>query len=727
MKHFRLLILAIAVSLPLAAQAPRGEGWNAETIADGVSYYSFSGMEEVSGAAQQVFVIDVDLSVPKNALRFSYSAQEVPTSTVFKENGAIAAINAGYEASSIVIKVKDRMYSCMPYDYVFTSPVPNWKSEGAVYTDGNRDVRIAFDGKGMDIAEQRAFYASSTESNIFTSAPMLIDNYSPVGAYFVDASLSMEDLKALNYEDPARHQGVRHPRTAIAKTADNHVLLIAVDGRRAGICEGMSAKELTLFLVKWFNPQYALNLDGGGSTTMCVRGHGDPVTNVVNYPTDNKKYDHAGERLRDTHIYIVQLPFGEPQEHASTPRSGVREEIRADWNKCSGLDCVYDMGEKASTPAPKGYEPVYVSHYGRHGSRYAYTDKVFTYLLDILRAGAAADNLTPYGEKMLAQLEDFWPMARYKIGDLTPLGWQQHQYIAATMVKSFPSAFGKGSLVDATSSPSHRAMVSMSSFLSAVSREAPKTTVYAHQGMLDIQATRPNAGSNPFRYTGPAMPHPYGESPSHFFLRRFPGYNDVLARLLKDPTGCLDNRDPFDVFFHLYMFVAGMNSLPEEDRLDVEGFFTPEEYATLWETDNYDRFREYYKYQTSCSSIVDDIVAKADERLASGSRGANLRFGHDHVVMALLMVMDIDGFGYVPESPDDLVYWFQSFRSCMATNLQFVFYQPKKCRSGETLVKLLFNGEEASIGTLEPVSGPYYRWSDVRAHLLARVEKFASR
>ena len=44
--------------------------------------------------------------------------------------------------------------------------------------------------------------------------------------------------------------------------------------RWAGKAEGMSAKEVTLFLKKHFNPQYALNMDGGGSTTMYVKGKG---------------------------------------------------------------------------------------------------------------------------------------------------------------------------------------------------------------------------------------------------------------------------------------------------------------------------------------------------------------------------------------------------------------------------------------------------------------------
>ena len=41
---------------------------------------------------------------------------------------------------------------------------------------------------------------------------------------------------------------------------------------------------------------------------------------------------------------------------AGAQRLGVREEVRADWNKSSGLDCLLDLSPKALTPVPKGYE-----------------------------------------------------------------------------------------------------------------------------------------------------------------------------------------------------------------------------------------------------------------------------------------------------------------------------------------------------------------------------------
>ncbi|MDE7126555.1 MAG: hypothetical protein K2O58_01475 [Bacteroidales bacterium] len=412
------------------------------------------------------------------------------------------------------------------------------------------------------------------------------------------------------------------------------------------------------------------------------------------------------------------------QDKASTflsPRSDVRGEVRADWNKSSGLDCIYTFGTATQTPAPKGYEAFYVSHYGRHGSRYAYTATAYTTLLDMLEEGNASGNLTEYGKEILLRLRDFWADARYRVGELTFTGWEQHRRIAEEMVSSCPKAFGKGSYVYARSSPSVRSIISMSSFCLSLGRLAARTEIYEHQGLYDVQACVPNMGGNPFRYTEPTYVFPYSETPEDFFERRFPGYRDVLAKMFTDPSAALGDRQPFRAFQDIYMLVAGMNSLDMDRRADMKGIFSEEEYAIMWEADNYDRFTEYFKYKTPCKSIIDDMTAMAQQRINDGQKGADLRFGHDHCMMTLLMLMDIDGFGTVPENQDDLVYWFQTFRSPMATNLQLRFYRPaRKSRNAsndEILVKVLLNGEEVHLGNLEPHTWPYYRWTDVKEFL----------
>lgn len=277
--------------------------WKSTTIFDGVVWKNFEAKDVISDAAQIVNVLDVDLSAGKNDIKLVYYYPSVATSEAMAKEKAVGAINAGYELASIFVKVAGQTYGSIKNAYI-ANVVPQWKNEGALFIDGD-NVNIAYCCKGMKLSAQRQYYLSCTQPNIISSAPMLIDDFEPVGEVFAKTDLTHEQILALNSEDPIRHQGVRHPRTAIAKTEDNHILLITVDGRREGVSEGMTARELTIFIKNWLKPQYALNLDGGGSTTMCVKGQGDASSNVVNYPCDNGKFDHDGERVRDTHICVV--------------------------------------------------------------------------------------------------------------------------------------------------------------------------------------------------------------------------------------------------------------------------------------------------------------------------------------------------------------------------------------------------------------------------------------
>ena len=70
-----------------------------------------------------------------------------------------------------------------------------------------------------------------------------------------------------------------HPRTAIAKLKSGQILLVTVDGRQPGESIGMSLTALAELLLE-FGAYEAINLDGGGSTTMVIRNK------LVNKPSD---------------------------------------------------------------------------------------------------------------------------------------------------------------------------------------------------------------------------------------------------------------------------------------------------------------------------------------------------------------------------------------------------------------------------------------------------------
>jgi hypothetical protein len=86
----------------------------------------------------------------------------------------------------------------------------------------------------------------------------------------------------------------RHPRAAIARDKRGRVYIVAVDGRRPGYSDGMTLQELGVYLLA-HGAVDALNLDGGGSTTLVVQGE------IANRPTDAD-----GERAVANALLVVE-------------------------------------------------------------------------------------------------------------------------------------------------------------------------------------------------------------------------------------------------------------------------------------------------------------------------------------------------------------------------------------------------------------------------------------
>lgn len=295
--------------------------WTKTEVEDGLIYWNFTGTDPISGVKQIVHVADVDLN-KGFGLRMAYDANQSITSNIYKKYNAVVAMNGGFGASSIFIKVNGTAYRKIQSDKDSDTGILNWRNDGAICT--NKEGRafipnsiFSQDGDGQSeygaqLEKQREFYKNTLASipNIISGAPLLIDGYNPLGLTFVPAGISISQAENnYAYEHPYRHQGVRHPRTAVALTGDNHILMVVADGRRKNYCYGFTAKELTQFLIDHFDPKYALNLDGGGSSTLCVEKCGDSDTHVVNYPCEgitNKDLTVIQERTVQSFLYIVK-------------------------------------------------------------------------------------------------------------------------------------------------------------------------------------------------------------------------------------------------------------------------------------------------------------------------------------------------------------------------------------------------------------------------------------
>ena len=84
---------------------------------------------------------------------------------------------------------------------------------------------------------------------------------------------------------------------------------------------------------------------------------------------------------------------------AQTP--GIFEENRY---RAAGCHAPYEAPAFHDTPAPEGYKPFYVSHFGRHGSRFQTGTSVYEAVLPFLDSMAVSKNLTPEGESLRKEL-----------------------------------------------------------------------------------------------------------------------------------------------------------------------------------------------------------------------------------------------------------------------------------------------------------------------------------
>ena len=394
-------------------------------------------------------------------------------------------------------------------------------------------------------------------------------------------------------------------------------------------------------------------------------------------------------------------------------RSQVRDyetQLKAHPEYLAGTDYLCPTGPVKLTPAPKSYKPFYISYYSRHGARYAWQSDLYSWLNSTLSEAAASDNLTAFGADFKARFDRLYPEVRYRTGDLSRRGWDQQVALAERMYQNFPKVFPDGAEVRAWTSTSTRCVMTMSAFCTGLKGSNPKLDLYENFGKVFLPAILPLDSSNPFKKDDfERTPVKFSETWAEY-IERTVDYKAILGRVFKDVDKALPKDKQWTFTSYLWFYAMGMNSLYTD--LDFMDLFTEDELVKLWKIDAFQFYAEIWPTHKGYLPAVDDIIAKADERIAEGRVGADLRFGHDYTFLPLLMNLDVNGFGHDVLNPDDIPVWCQTYRVPMGANLQLVFYRSKK--SPKVLFKVLLNGEEARL-PLETDQWPYYDWEAFKA------------
>lgn len=405
---------------------------------------------------------------------------------------------------------------------------------------------------------------------------------------------------------------------------------------------------------------------------------------------------------------------------AQTPR----EDFKRDITLSASNYVAYRGPQKQLSPAPKGYKPFYLSHYGRHGSRYMIGKAAYDVPYFSLLKAKQEGKLTAKGEETLKKVALIREDAKGRDGELTPLGALQHQGITQRMMERFPEIFAGKTNIEARSTVVIRCILSMENGLQAMLRKNPQLHIFHDASYYDMYYM--NQGDKRLD----SLKNCIGRKVVQEELTsKHDNYKRVMEELFNDPAWVKQNINPRDLNWKLFEMAGAIQGTELRGKVSLYDLFNEEEIYQNWVVSN-SWWQMSYGYSPytgneqpySQRNLLRDIIEKADSCIALAHPGATLRYGHDTMVTPLVCLLNLNGYGEEIKEPEKIAtQWFDYKITPMATNLQFVFY--RKAKGDDILVKVLLNEDEATLPIQSDVA-PYYHWNDFKAYCQEKLSSF---
>lgn len=403
--------------------------------------------------------------------------------------------------------------------------------------------------------------------------------------------------------------------------------------------------------------------------------------------------------------------------------------FEANPDAAGGIYYTYRFTPTVETDVPNGYKPFYISHFGRHGSRWHASKGVYTNTQALLAKAAKEGALTEFGEKIYAVVDDVAKRARGREAELSPQGVSEHRGIAERMYRNYPKLFkGKDAFVESRSSDVPRCVLSMAAFNERLKELNPKLKIYRTTNDSVQVYCRPSYGRKSIANQA------HGVANAMINAKIAELLPQIAPRLFT--TEFIAAQDSAKFFSPMRtLFYLSVCMQDTEGDVRIHEIFTGAERAAIWEQINKERYATYGASTRWGDAILGDganllneVVRDADDLIAAVDRGeqprtAFLRFGHDYTVISILAVMQVEGKSARVEDFDKLKdEWVDFIVTPMATNLQWIFYRN---REGKVLVKLLHNEQECRLPIDSPTA-PYYEWEQLRDFFNSRIAEIAA-
>ncbi len=376
------------------------------------------------------------------------------------------------------------------------------------------------------------------------------------------------------------------------------------------------------------------------------------------------------------------------------------------------------------TPTPKGLHPFYISHYGRHGSRYLISRNDYEKPCKILAEADSLGKLTPLGRDVLRRIRLLRDEASGRLGELTPLGAEQHRAIARRMYGRFPEVFSGNAVVDARSTVVIRCILSMENELQELAKLNPRLIIRHDASQVDMDYLN----HNDRRLSRNRRNNGVKEALDKFYEDNV-DWKSPMPRLFNDTTYVNKNVDARQLNDKLLKLASSIQNCPSSSSITLYDLFTDKELYGYWRAGNASWYADYGhctlnggKQPYSQRHLLRRMIADADSCLALEHPGATLRFGHEVCVLPLVCLMGINGYDLKTGDFDSLERkgWVNYRIFPMGSNVQLVFFRKDKADK-DILLKVLLNENEATL-PVKTDCAPLYHWRDVRQYLINKLD-----
>lgn len=399
-----------------------------------------------------------------------------------------------------------------------------------------------------------------------------------------------------------------------------------------------------------------------------------------------------------------------------------RDEVYKNIHKSGGVYYIYTENIENYTPAPEGYTPFYISHFGRHGSRYLIEDNDYLFIMNILDKADSVGVLTEMGKEVRRKLDTVWEDAKGLAGELTSLGYSQQRNIAKRAYYNFPEVFKENRKISARSTVVVRCVLSMAVFCETLKGLSPNVQFSYGSGDRYMKYLNHwNEEASKFTSNNSFWRKDYRS-----FKKEHVSSERLMNTLFTNQNYVKQHIDSDELMMGLY-FIASDIQNTNLMNISFYDIFEKEELFNIWQVINYQHYvcngtsplgKEII--QRTFVPLLENILDSANEAIKNDSLAADLRFAHDGNIMPLTGLLELKDCYNEESNPEDYYKAWSDFKIApMSANIQMIFY--RKANGDDVLVKFMLHEKETTI-PIKSDLGIYYYWEDVEKYYRHKIK-----